>query len=149
MRKVLHITVLTIFILSSIIAAVACGSNGGETPAPAPAPAPSPEPAPSPPAGTPEPDSDEPTNPYEIIISENGLNPVTLTVPVGTKVTWYNKDDRENARHWFKALDGSFDTRAIPKTARMSVTFDKPGVYEYQCLFHKDREDEKGTIIVE
>ena len=145
MRKVLHITVLTIFILSGITAAVACGSDTGETPTPAP----SPEPTPSPPAGAPEPDSDEPTNPYEIVVDENGINPVTLSVPVGTKVTWYNKDDRPNSRHWFKALDGSFETRAIPKTARMGVTLDKPGVYEYECIFHKDREEEKGTIIVE
>ena len=48
-----------------------------------------------------------------------------------------------------KAIDGPFDTRALPKHARMDITFNEKGIFEYQCLFYKDREDEKGKIIVE
>lgn len=144
MKKILHIAVLAVFVLSSMIAAIACGSDAQET-----TPPPAPEVTPSQPESTPEPEIATSTDPYEILITENGLVPATLTVPVGTKVTWYNIDNRPNARHWMKALDGSFDTRAIPKPSRMSITFNEKGVYEYECIFHEDREDEKGTIIVE
>ncbi len=147
MKKILYTTVLVIFILSIMITALACGSNTGE---PTPQPQPTPEVTPAPQTEpTPAPEPAELTNPYEIIISEDGVDPKTLTVPVGTKVTWYNNDSRPNSRHWMKALDGSFDTRAVPKGARMSVTFNEKGVYDYECIFHRDREEEKGTIIVE
>ena len=150
MKKILRMTVLIVFVLSSMIAAAACGGDTEEPTTPTPPP--TPEATPTTPETTPEPEPATPTtsdNPYEILITDTGINPKTLTVPAGTKVTWLNNDTRENSRHWMKALDGSFSTRAIPYTARMGVTFDEPGVYEYECIFHRDREDEKGTIIVE
>ena len=147
MKRTLYLAVLTVFVLSSLITAVACGSNGQETPAPAPTP--TPEPTPTEPVITPEPEPAASSDPYEIQFTDKGLVPKTLTIPVGTEVTWYNSDTRPNSRHWVKADDGSFDTRAIPWHARMTHTFNTPGVYNYQCLFHKDRDDEKGTIIVE
>ena len=130
MKKILTMTVLIIFVLSSMITAFACGSDTDEpTPQPTPAATPTPEATPTPqPEPTPAPMPSGSDNPYEILISEQGLDPITLTVPVGTTVTWYNADTRANARHWMKALDGSCDTRAIPGTARMSVTFDEAGV---------------------
>ena len=148
MKKILTMTVLIIFVLSSMITAFACESDTDEpTPQPTPGATPTPQPEPTPgvtptpqPEPTPAPMPSGSDNPYEILISEQGLDPITLTVPVGTTVTWYNADTRANARHWMKALDGSFDTRAIPGTARMSVTFDEAGVYEYECIFHRDRE---------
>ena len=144
MKRMLHISILIIFVLSSMMVAVACGSDTAE----APTTAPTSEVTPSQPETAPEPEPVKSSDPYEIQITNKGLIPKTLTVPVGTKVTWYNNDDRENARHWFKSTTGSFNTRAIPKTSRMSVTFNEVGVHEYSCMFHKDREEEKGTIIV-
>ncbi|MCJ7605953.1 MAG: cupredoxin domain-containing protein [Dehalococcoidales bacterium] len=82
------------------------------------------------------------------MITDQGIDPVVLTVPAGTKVTWHNMDSRVNSRHWMKALDGSFSTQAIPRTTRMSVTFNTPGTYDYRCIYHKDIENEMGTIIV-
>lgn len=151
MKRVFYLTVLSIFVLSTLIATVACGSNGQETPAPAPAPAPTPtpEPTPTPPEDTSKPKTDDPDNPYEILITENGFEPKTLAVPIGTKVTWYNIDRSSNARHWVKAKDGSFDTRVIPVDARMSWTANKKGEFEYYCVYHRDREEEQGIIIVE
>jgi plastocyanin len=145
MKKILHTTVLIIFILSSIIATFACESNTEEpTPKPSPVVTPTPQVEPSP-----SPESAERTDPYEILITDNGIDPKTLTVPVGTTVTWYNKDTRPNSRHWMKALDGSWETRAVPHGARMRVTFNEKGTWDYECIFHRDREEEKGTIIVE
>ena len=145
MKRTLHISLLLILVLSSMTVVVACGSDTAETPATAP----TPTPTPSQPEPAPSPEPVKSSDPYEILITNQGLNPVTLTVPVGTKVTWYNNDDRENSRHWFKSTTGSFNTRAIPKGARMSVTMKEVGVHEYSCMYHKDRENEKGTIIVE
>ena len=145
MKRVIYLTVLVVFILASMIAAVACGSdNGGET-----TPSPTTEATPTQPQSTATEETNEPIGPNEIQFTNEGVFPKVLTIPVGTTVTFYNNDSRENSRHWVKALDGSFDTRALPKHARMTITFNEPGTFEYQCLFHKDREDEKGTIIVE
>lgn len=143
MKRILCLTILTVFILMSMMGVAACGSdNDGKT-------TPTPEMTPTQPTSTVTEDSNQTIGPNEIQITNEGVFPKVLTVPVGTTVTFYNNDSRENSRHWFKALDGSFDTRALPRHARMDVTFSEKGVFEYQCLFHKDREDEKGKIIVE
>jgi len=144
MKRILCLTALTVFILASIVGVAACGSdNDGTT-------TPTTEVTPTQPTSTVTEDTDQPTvEPNEIQFTNEGVFPKVLTVPVGTTVTFYNNDSRENSRHWVKALDGSFDTRALPRHARMDITFNEKGVFEYQCLFHKDREDEKGKIIVE
>ena len=140
MKRVFYLTVLSIFVLSTLITTVACGSNGQETPSPTPTPEPT---TPS------KPKTDDPDNPYEILITENGFEPKTLTVPIGTKVTWYNIDRNSLTRHRVKAEDGSFNTGVIPVDARMSWTADKKGEFRYYCIYHRDREEEQGIIIVE
>jgi plastocyanin len=140
MKKILHMTVLTIFVLSFMIATVACGSDSEETPTPTPTPAPTPKPE----VTTPKPESKPTSEGYVVDITEEGFSPQTITVPAGTKVTWHNRDPLR--RHWVKGVDGSFDTRVIPVEARMTWTFNEPGVYEYYCVYHRE---ETGTVIVE
>lgn len=132
MVRKISLIFLAICVLAGMIGLVACGSGDGETTTTTTAEVTTPE-----------------VGENEIVFTDDGIVPQELTISAGTTVTFINNDDRVNSRHWVKALDGSFDTRAIPKHARMQVTFDVPGVYEYQCLFHKDRENEKGVIIVE
>ncbi len=141
MKRLLYLIILSIFLLSCMIAAVACGSNGQETPAPTP--------TPTTPTSPSKPKTDDPENPYEILITDKGFEPSTLTVPVGTKVTWYNIDKEANQRHWVKSDAGGINTRVIPVDARMSWTAKEKGTFEYYCVYHRDREEEKGTIIVE
>jgi plastocyanin len=136
MKKILHMTVLTIFALSCMIATVACGSDSKEPPTPAPAPKPE--------ATTPKPEPKPTTEGYVVDITEEGFSPQTITVPAGTKVTWHNRDPLR--RHWVQGVGGSFDTRVIPVEARMSWTFTEPGIYEYYCVYHRE---ETGTVIVE
>jgi len=144
MRRVLYLTILAIFLLSSAIGITACGSdNGGKTPSP------SPEATPTQPESTSKPETLKPSGPNEILITNKGFQPLTLTVPAGTTVTWYNVDRVRNARHWIKSKDGLFDTRVIPVEARATVTFNEKGEFEYYCVYHRDREDEQGKIIVE
>ena len=58
------------------------------------------------PSGTGSPtDEPAPTGPNAVGISNFAFTPATLTVPVGTLVTWTNKDEEP---HTIAAGDGSF-----------------------------------------
>jgi plastocyanin len=59
--------------------------------------------------------------------------PPTLTIKVGTRVTWGNKDA---TAHTATADQGSFDTGTLNKGQRMTITFNKPGTFTYHCEFH-------------
>ena len=66
-----------------------------------------------------------------------------LTVPVGTTVTWVNRDDQI---HTATAVDGSFDSGFLAEGESFSQTFDTPGEYEYFCTPHPWM---RGRIVVE
>ena len=62
------------------------------------------------------------------------FNPDTLTVKVGTKVTWTNKD---NVSHTVTSDDGSFtSSNTMGAGATYSYTFSAVGNYPYHCAFH-------------
>jgi len=144
MKRVLYLSILIIVIFSTMIAIIACGSDTDEK-----NPSPSPAVTTKQPENTSTGETPKPLNPYEILLTEQGFEPLTLHVPAGTTVTWYNIDRKRNARHWIKSKDGLFDTRVIPVEARATVTFNEKGEYEYHCIYHRDREEEQGKIIVE
>jgi hypothetical protein len=78
-------------------------------------------------------------------IGPNGVNlflytfhPATLTVDVGTTVTWINNDEAE---HTVTAKDGSFasetlKTKLIKPGDSFSHTFDTAGTFDYFCAIH-------------
>lgn len=57
-----------------------------------------------------------------------------VTVPVGTAVTWTNKDS--GPRHSATASDGSFDTGLFDTGEEATITFDKAGTFVYYCTLH-------------
>jgi len=59
--------------------------------------------------------------------------PPTLTVKVGTRVTWANKD---SSAHTATSDQPSFDTGSLTQGKRMTIRFDKPGTFAYHCSFH-------------
>ena len=71
----------------------------------------------------------------EVKIDNYSFSPGTLTVPVGTTVSWTNRDETvhtvvaQDAGHTFKS--GGLDT-----DDKFSFTFDKPGTYVYICTVH-------------
>ena len=71
----------------------------------------------------------------EVKIDNYTFSPGTLTVPVGTTVSWTNRDETvhtvvaQDAGHTFKS--GGLDT-----DDKFSFTFDKPGTYLYICTVH-------------
>jgi amicyanin len=62
------------------------------------------------------------------------FDPETVTVPVGTTVTWTNKDE---VPHTVASSDKGFKGSAGLDTGdSYSYTFDKPGTYKYYCTLH-------------
>lgn len=71
-----------------------------------------------------------------VAITDYAFTPATITVHPGDKVTWNNGD---SVPHTATALDGkSFDTGTIDPGSSASVTFSRPGTYEYRCAIHPD-----------
>ena len=67
----------------------------------------------------------------------------TITVAVGTTVTWTNKD---SVRHTVTDDNGSFDSGLFGQGETFSYTFNRPGEYDYHCIPHPYM---TGKIIVE
>lgn len=78
-----------------------------------------------------------------VTIQNFAFSPATLTVKVGDKVTWTNKD---SAPHSATADDGSFDTGVLQNGQSGNVTFNKAGTYTYHCSIHPMM---KATIVVQ
>ncbi len=64
-----------------------------------------------------------------------------VTIPAGGEVTWENEDA---APH--NAVGDEFKTADLQKGDSDTVTFDKPGTYDYICTFHAYM---KGSVVVE
>jgi plastocyanin len=75
-------------------------------------------------------------------ISGFAFDPPSLTIKVGTTVTWTNQD---SAVHNVKADDNSWGSNDLNKGDTYSFTFAQAGTYPYRCGFHANM---KGTIIV-
>lgn len=99
---------------------------------------------PSPPASgsTTPADSPAPQGGTAVAISDFKFNPATLTVPVGTTVTWTNNDEEP---HTIAAKDGSFHSPGLDTHGTYSFTFATPGSYDYICSIHPFM---TGTVVV-
>lgn len=78
----------------------------------------------------------------EVWITSLEFKPSSLTVPVGTRVTWVNKEGENHTVT--SAKRGLFDGGLEP-FGTFSFTFTEPGNYEYACSPH---EAMVGVIIV-
>jgi amicyanin len=89
----------------------------------------------SPPASAPATaaDSPAPQGGTAVSITDFKFNPATLTVPVGTTVTWTNQDEEP---HTIAAKDGSFHSPGMDTHGTYSFTFTTPGSFEYICSIH-------------
>src|ERR1700739_3432014 len=61
-------------------------------------------------------------------IDNFSFTPPTVTVPVGTTVTWMNADD---IPHTVVSDDQNFKSKALDTDEKFSYTFTKPGTYSY------------------
>jgi len=69
----------------------------------------------------------------EVTIDNFTFRPQTLTVAVGTTVTWTNKDD---IPHTVTSDNGVFKSKARDTDEKFSYTFDQAGTYAYHCSIH-------------
>jgi plastocyanin len=69
----------------------------------------------------------------EVKIDNFSFGPTALTVPVGTTVTWTNRDD---IPHTVVSTDGVFKSKALDTNDSFSFVFSKPGTYAYFCSIH-------------
>ena len=79
----------------------------------------------------------------EVKIDNFSFGPATLTVAVGTTVTWTNRDD---IPHTVVSTDKVFKSKVLDTDEKFSFTFDKPGTYPYFCSIHPKM---TGTVVVQ
>jgi plastocyanin len=87
----------------------------------------------------------EKTATTEVKIDNFSFGPVTLTVPVGTTVTWTNRDD---IPHTVVSTDDpkTFKSKVLDTDEKFSFTFSKAGTYPYFCSIHPKM---TGKVIVQ
>lgn len=107
------------------VSAAACGSTNSHSNAPASAPVSAPQAT-------------------AVSISGYAFHPATLTVPIGSRVTFTNHDA---TAHTATATTGAagFDTGTLKPGQGKSVTFSHAGSFTYFCQFHAFM---RGTVIV-
>jgi len=79
----------------------------------------------------------------EVKIDNFSFGPAALTVPVGTTVSWTNRDD---IPHTVVSTDGVFKSKVLDTDEKFSFTFSKAGSYPYFCSIHPKM---TGKVIVQ
>jgi plastocyanin len=81
----------------------------------------------------------------EVKIDNFSFGPATVTVPVGTTITWTNRDD---IPHTVVSSDDpkTFKSKVLDTDDKFSFTFTKAGIYPYFCSIHPKM---TGKVIVQ
>jgi plastocyanin len=77
-----------------------------------------------------------------VTIDNYAFSPASITVSVGTTVTWVNND---TTAHTVTADDGSFDSGNLAPGESFTYTFTSAGSFVYHCNYHPNME---GTVAV-
>jgi len=79
----------------------------------------------------------------EVKIDNFSFGPQSPSVPVGTTVTWTNRDD---IPHTVVSTDGVFKSKVLDTDEKFSYTFAKTGTFAYFCSIHPKM---TGKIVVQ
>jgi len=79
----------------------------------------------------------------QVIIDNYAFSPASLTVKVGTTVTWINQDDDA---HTIDSTQGRFKSGTMNKGGRFEFRFTEAGEYPFFCRFHPKM---TGKVIVQ
>jgi len=79
----------------------------------------------------------------EVKIDNFSFGPASLTVPIGTLVTWTNRDD---IPHTVVSTDGVFKSKVLDTDEKFSFTFSKAGTFLYFCSIHPKM---TGKVVVQ
>lgn len=74
----------------------------------------------------------DPNSP-QVGIDNFNFMPKSLSVPVGTTVTWTNHDD---VPHTVTSREKKFTSQALDTDEHFTFTFAEPGTYAYFCAIH-------------
>ena len=80
----------------------------------------------------------------QVVIDNFKFDPRELTVAVGAKVTWLNRDDVPHTAT-STARPKAFDSKTLDTDQKFSHVFNTAGTYEYFCAVHPHM---KGKIVV-
>ena len=69
----------------------------------------------------------------EVKIDNFTFTAPTITVSMGTEVTWINRDD---IPHTVVSREGAFKSKALDTDDKFSFKFSQPGTYRYFCSIH-------------
>ena len=70
---------------------------------------------------------------HDVVLDNFSFAPAVVSVPVGTTITWTNRDD---APHIVASTDQKFKSPVLDTDERFSHRFDVPGTYQYFCSLH-------------
>lgn len=71
---------------------------------------------------------------YRVQIHDFAFSPKEITVPVGARIVWTNRDDEP---HTIVSAAGAFKpSQALDTDDSFSAVLDKPGSYAYFCGIH-------------
>ena len=87
----------------------------------------------------------KPSNPLEIVIYNYMYAPDTLTVNVGSTVTWINKDLAPHTVTHRSYGKDAFDSGNLMYDKLYTHTFRRPGQYDYICALHQGMQ---ATVVV-
>jgi plastocyanin len=75
-------------------------------------------------------------------IKDFTYGPAVLQVPVGTAVTWINRDEEP---HTVTSTTGAFASGGLVNGETFGQRFTRPGTYQYACALHPQM---RATVIV-
>ncbi len=78
-----------------------------------------------------------------VTLASFAFSPATITVKVGTTVTWTNQD---STTHTITSDSGVWDSGNIAQNGTYTYAFSKAGTFPYHCSIHTYM---KGTVIVQ
>ena len=70
---------------------------------------------------------------HAVVMDNFSFSPPTASVPVGTTITWTNRDD---VPHNVVSTEQKFKSRVLDTDEQFSRRFDAPGTYPYFCSLH-------------
>ena len=118
MKKKWLVAVLALVLGMVVVLGAGCSSNKTTTPT-----------TPTPTKSTP---STSPSGAKSVKIADFAFEPSSMTVPVGTTVTWTNS----GASCTVTSDTGAFDSGQLQPGATYQFTFNAPGTFPYHCANH-------------
>ncbi len=69
----------------------------------------------------------------QVVVDNFSFAPATTAVPVGSTITWTNRDD---VPHNIVSTEQKFKSPVLDTDEKFAHTFDAPGTYKYYCSIH-------------